>query len=96
MGIHLAHIHGQENVRILSCDNRLVKLVNKCRQPIPAETIKKLKLDRAEDIAGKKFSAQLFPKALHLGTCGIEELKEAFGKWPLDLNNHKKAYRHVR
>jgi len=96
MGIHLAHVHGQENVCIVSTDNRLVNLVKKCRTEIPKETIKSLKLNKAKEIAGKKFSKEIFPRALHLGRCSEKDLKEILGGWPLPIKKHGKAKRYVR
>ncbi len=95
MGVHLAHIHGQTNVCIVTTDNRLVNLVKKCRADIPDETVKSLKLNKAKEIAGKKFSKELFPRALHLGRCSDKELKEVFGNWPLLVKRHSRAKRYV-
>lgn len=96
MGIHLAHIHGPDNVCIISTDNRLVNLVKKCRAKIPEETVKSLKLNKAKEIAGNKFSKDIFPRALHLGRCGESELREVLGEWPLQVQRHRKAKRYVR
>ena len=47
MGIHLAHIHGRENVAIISADDRLTDILKKCVGGISSATERKLKLDRA-------------------------------------------------
>jgi len=56
MGIHLAHIHGNDNVAILSADNRLTDILAKCKSHIPAATVAKLKLNDATEITGRRFS----------------------------------------
>jgi hypothetical protein len=80
MGIHLAHIHGPDNVSIISTDNRLVNLVKKCKADIPEETVKSLKLNKAKEIAENKFTKEIFPRALHLGRCGESELRDVLGE----------------
>ncbi len=44
MGIHLAHIHGSQNVALLTADNRVANIVHRCQGGIPANTVRKLKL----------------------------------------------------
>ncbi len=61
MGVQLAHIHGQDNVAVVTADTRLAKILQKCGSEIPAKTVKKLKLDRAEAVTGRPFSADIFP-----------------------------------
>lgn len=85
MSVHLAHVHGQDNVAIITADTRLAQLVDKCRSKIPSSTVKRLKLDRAHDVAGKKFSANLFPRVVHFGKAKDSELKGIFGNWPLEM-----------
>jgi len=83
MGIHLAHIHGRENVCILTADRRLCQILDKCKSNIGAGTIDKLKLKIAEDVCGKPFSAELFPDHLDLERCKDKDLKRVFGEWPV-------------
>ena len=45
MGIHLVKIHGRENVVVLSADDRLIDILQKCCTDIPTATKKKLHLD---------------------------------------------------
>ena len=45
MGIHLAHIHGRENVCIVSTDDRLTNILNKCKSNIPSSTIRRLETE---------------------------------------------------
>jgi hypothetical protein len=69
MSIHLAHVHGQSNIAILTADSRLTDLVTKCRTPIPPRTVQNLKLARAQNVAGKAFGPDIFPEPIHLGKC---------------------------
>jgi len=61
MGMHLAHIHGADRVVLLTADDRVANIVGRCRDGIPANTIRKLKLEIAEKITGRKFGPGLFP-----------------------------------
>ena len=87
MGIHLGHLHGVENVLLATADTRLTQLVSKCRSNIPATTVERLKLARAEDVAGKRFSRDLFPEAIHIGNARVSDLQRLFGQWPLPVGN---------
>jgi hypothetical protein len=66
MSIHLAHVHGQNNVAILTADSRLTDLVTKCRTPISTKTVQKLKLARAQSVAGKVFGRDIFPEVYNV------------------------------
>jgi hypothetical protein len=94
MSVHLGHIHGIDNVAILSADTRLTQVVEKCRRKISPNTVKKLKLSRAQDIAGKAFGPNIFPEALHLGKCGTRDLERLFGRWPLSVGKIDDVYRY--
>lgn len=95
MGVHLAHIHGRENVCILTADQRMSDLLDKCKSEIKKDTIRKLKLRIAEEVCGKPFSGKLFPHHLNLAICKERNLKEVFGTWPLESNKKclKSVYR---
>lgn len=93
MGIHLAHIHGPENVAIVSADNRLTDILSKCKYPIKPATIRKLKLEIAEEVTGRSFSADLFPQHINLKTAKNSDLKALFGTWPLPVENVPEVYR---
>lgn len=96
MGIHLAHIHGRNNVCILSADTRMTDILKKCKSSIDNTIIKKLKLNIAKDVCGKAFSKELFPKHLNLKDCKNSDLIEIFGKWPLNIGKSKnKIYRYT-
>jgi hypothetical protein len=96
MGIHLAHIHGNENVCIVSADDRLTNVLEKCKSNIPPNIIKKLKLDSAQKVTGKEFSSKLFPMHLNLKTATNLEMTQVFGSWPLMVGEHQSAYRWVK
>jgi hypothetical protein len=94
MSVHLGHIHGVDNVAILSADTRLTQVVEKCRRQIRPKTVEKLKLSRAQDVAGKTFGPHIFPEALHLGRCSTRDLERLFGRWPLLEHTVNGVYRY--
>jgi hypothetical protein len=94
MSIHLAHVHGQNNVAILTADSRLTDLVTKCRTPISTKTVQKLKLARAQSVAGKVFGRDIFPEAIHLGKCSEAILKRTLGAWPLPVGRIRGVYKY--
>lgn len=97
MGINLSHIHGSENVCIVSADDRLTNILSKCKSKISQKTIKKLKLEIALEVTGKPFRPDLFPKHLNLKNATTKELAEIFGKWPLTVGKVPKGvYRWTR
>lgn len=60
MGVELSRIHGADNVCILSTDERLIKVLEKCKSAMSPETIKKLKFNIAERVCGKKCTRVYF------------------------------------
>lgn len=95
MGMHLAHIHGEDNVVVLSTDDRLTNVLAKCKSEIPKETIKKLKLNDAKAITGMTFSPTIFPKHLNLKNCTKSDLIDVFGEWPLPVGKVKGVGRYT-
>jgi len=93
MGIHLAHVHGSDNVVLLTADDRVANIVGRCRDGIPANTIHKLKLEIAEEVTGRKFGPALFPRCLNLKTATKKELAAIFGLWPLPVVGTPTIYR---
>jgi len=85
MGITLAHIHGRDNVCVVSADDRLTDLLSKCSSLHRPTTIKRLKLDIAAGVIGHPFNKDLFPRYLNLKKAKVSELKEIFGNWPLEV-----------
>lgn len=95
MGIHLAKIHGSENVAIVSSDIRLTDVLAKCKTKIPAETQKKLKLNQAEKLTGIAFKPTSFPQHVNLVNSSVADLKTLFGEWPLPVGKIPKTYRYL-
>ncbi len=93
MGIHLAHIHGPDNVAIISTDDRLINIMARCIGGIPRDTIRKLKLDKAEVITGRPFKPKIFPRYANLKSPGTLQLTELFGEWPLPVGRMPSVYR---
>jgi hypothetical protein len=96
MGVHLAHIHGRDNVLVVSADGRLTTILKKCNDGLTAATAKKLKLDQAESLTGKKFAPSSFPRGINLTTATTAELNDAFLTWPLPVGRLPTVYRHTR
>lgn len=93
MGVHLAHIHGRDNVLVVSADDRLTNILKKCSGPLSSATKKKLKLDLAESLTGRQFSPDTFPRGVNLKTAKKTELEAAFGEWPLPVGELPEVYR---
>lgn len=93
MGVLLAHIHGPDNVCILSTDDRLTDILKKCKSEIKKTTVKKLKLDIAEEVTGRAFGPGLFPKHLNLKSASKKEIGAVFGSWPPPKGKMPKVYR---
>ena len=83
MGMHLVKIHGLDNVAIMTTDDRIEKIVNKCKTVIGSKVHKKLKLDEPSKFIGIPFTPDSFPKIINLKNVSVEELKSFFGMWPL-------------
>jgi hypothetical protein len=96
MGIHLAHIHGPENVVLLTADDRVANIVGRCQHGIAPNTVRKLKLKIAQEVTGRTFSPALFPRSLNLKTATRTELKQVFGAWPLPIIGKADAYRYEK
>lgn len=93
MGIHLAHVHGRDNVCILSCDDRLTKILMKCKTHIPLSVVKELDLQTAHDLTGRRFGPKLFPKHLNLKSATKAEYLRIFRQWPLPEEKIGHVYR---
>lgn len=93
MGIHLARIHGSENVTVVSADSRLIEVLAKCKSKIPKRTIEKLKLDNAESLTGIPFVPASFPKHVDLVHATNSQLEMALGSWPLKIASKPHVYR---
>jgi hypothetical protein len=96
MGIQLAHVHGTDGVAVVTADTRLVRILEKCRQGIPAKTVRKLKLDRAAEVTGKQYSPDIFPRYADLVHGTKSDLASLFGSWPPPVGTLPKTYRWSR
>ena len=95
MGIHLTRIHGADNVVVVTADNRLAKLIRKCRSPISATARKTMKIADAERFVGIPFVADSFPLVLDLATAKDKDLQAVFGEWPLPVASRYTRPRHL-
>jgi hypothetical protein len=96
MGITLSHIHGRDNVCIVSSDERLTNILAKCNSLEKPSIIKRLKLDIAKVVVGRPFDKELFPKYVNLKTARKADLEAVFGAWPLEVGNIPAHYRWLR
>jgi hypothetical protein len=96
MGIHLAHIHGNDKVVVVSADDRLADILAKCKSTIKPATRRKLKMDIAEGLTGRSFAPELFPCHLNLKRCKNKEIAAVFGEWPLPVSKVPKTYRWLK
>ena len=97
MGIHLTHIHGKENVVVLTTDDRVSDILSKCNSGLPASTVRKLHLHSADELTGKPFEPATFPRCLNLKNATKSELEGVFGTWPLPVGQFpEKVYRHTK
>jgi hypothetical protein len=96
MGITLSHIHGRDNVCVVTADDRLTDILAKCSSVISPATIRKLKLDIAKEVVGKPYNRALFPKYINLKTAKKADLIAVFGVWPLEVGIVPTHYRWLR
>ena len=93
MGIQLAHVHGAENVVIVTADSRLTDVLEKCKSGLKPSVIKKLKLHIAERVTGRPFSAGRYPQHANLKDATNAQLRGVFGTWPLPAGKMPHVYR---
>jgi rRNA-processing protein FCF1 len=87
MAIHLVKIHGRGNVIVITSDDRLARIIAKCRSGIPDSIYRRLKLKEASDFTGVPFRPDSFPVVLNLKEATKTQLRRVFGRWPLPINN---------
>ena len=78
---------------MLTADDRIADIVERYRKPIRPSTIRRLKLDLAEEITGRSFGPGLFPQCLNLKAATRTELERVFGEWPLPVKGTVDVYR---
>ena len=98
MGVHLAHIHGRDNVLVVSGDRRLTDVLDKCKSDISQSTKRHLKLDddRIEGLTGRRFNPETFPRHINFVTATKAQLVRAFGEWPLPVGKLPKVGRYLK
>ena len=95
MGIHLARIHGRENVVVVSADNRLTDILAKCKSGIKRATLKRLRIDIAEEVSGMRFEPELFPMHVNLKSARECDMSQVFGAWPIPVGRVRDVYRYI-
>ena len=96
MGIHLTKIHGVGNVVVITADNRLYRLIKKCRSNVSTSARKTMQLSEAEKLVKIPFHAESFPLVLNLDTTKDKDLKAIFGQWPLPISSRYKRPYHLK
>jgi len=96
MGIHLTKIHGSGNVVVITADNRLAKLIKKCRSNISDSARRAMQLEKAEKLVGIPFQADSFPLVLNLDTVKGKTLSNVFGQWPPPVAERYKRPYHLK
>ena len=71
----------------------MTDILKKCVGGISSATERKLKLDRAEAVTGRKFEPETFPPYANLKTATKADLEDLFGTWPLPMGALPRAYR---
>ena len=93
MGMHLVKIHGSGNVVIITSDDRLAKIIERCRAGIPLSVRNRLRLVDAFKLTGISFKRDSFPIVINLKTATKRELESVFGDWPPEIKTgYEKPY----
>jgi hypothetical protein len=90
MSVHLGHIQEIDKIVILTANTRLAQVVEKCRRKISPNTVKKLKLSRAPDVAGKAFGPNILRfvrQGMKLCDCGTSFPQNRRMPWSLPRHN---------
>jgi hypothetical protein len=93
MGIQLSHIHGADNVVIVTADTRLTDVLEKCKSGLKPGVIKKLKLHIAEKVTGRPFGPDRYPCHINLKDATNSQLRSIFSVWPLPVGSVPTVYR---
>ena len=95
MGIQLAHVHGANDVLLVTTDSRLTDVLDKCRSGLKASVAKRLKLHIAERVTGRPFGADRYPRCVNLKNATTANLAAAFGTWPFPVGALPPIYRYA-
>jgi hypothetical protein len=96
MGIQLAHVHGAENVVVVTADSRLTDVLDKCKAGLKPSVVRKLKFHIAERVTGRPFGVDRYPQHANLKDATNAELASTFGEWPLPVAKIGKVYRWLK
>ncbi len=96
MGVHLVKMHGAGNVVVITADERLAKIIEKCRCRIPPSVSRRLRLKEASEFTGIQFRPSSFPLVLDLKRTKKTQLKGIFGEWPLHIKKRYKRPYHIK
>lgn len=77
IGIELVRLHGNDSVFMLTDDDRIWQIVKRAGA-MRENTVKRLGLNSASNLVGRRFSPKLFPKVVHLRKTSQAEFKELF------------------
>ncbi len=93
MAVHLVKIHGPGKVVVVTADERLSMLIEKCRANIVRDTRRRLGLDEASAFTGIPFRPDSFPIVINMQKASVKKLKLVFGEWPLSVKpKYSKPY----
>lgn len=91
MGVHLTKIHGSGSVIIITTDDRLADLINKCKSNIGESVMRTTGLNRVKTVTGISFETNSFPEVINLRKITKSELAQKLGNPPL-LKRKKRNY----
>lgn len=96
MGIHLVKMHGAGNVLVLTTDERLAKIIRRCRRPLRPSVYRRLGLKEALEFTGIRFRPESFPLVLDLDRATDIQIKEVFPEWPLPIKRRYERPYHIK
>ena len=75
MGIELVRLHGKNEVKIITDDNRIFNIIERAKK-IKTQTAKDIGLYEAGNLVGRKFSRSIYPDIIHIGKIKEKEFQE--------------------
>lgn len=82
MAIHLVSRMGRDSVLLVTGDQRMADVIRKARS-IRQNTAESLGLTELARLAGLHWSKDLYPDSINLHRASEDDLRKAFGGWPL-------------
>lgn len=84
MALHLAKVHGRDNIRLLTADRRMKAIFETAGPSVHPNTRRKMDLaSKAKALGFGEWSPEMYPRVLDLERCSTTELSDFFGVWPL-------------